>query len=253
MMENSDFRVVEAPQVLIRGRKPHAKSGPIDAVHIACRTLPIVVKRLTVPRNGDERQALRILLGVRSQITHQATAMFNTVTALVRTNDLGTDARKPLPKKQIRQISVWRTRDTDSFSQSLARAEAKRIATGVTTLWEEAKDNLAALDALTQSISPALRTMIGVGPVSSAQCLISWPHPGRIHSEAAFAALAGASPIPASSRNTQRQRMNRGGDRQLNQALHNVSLVRMRTEPNTRTYVEKRTRKTKANVKPCAA
>jgi transposase len=87
--------------------------------------------------------------------------------------------------------------------------------------------------------------MVGVGPVSAAQFLISWSHPGRIHSDAAFASLAGTSPIPASSGNTTRHRLNRGGDRQLNQALHNVILVRMRFDEETKAYVDKRTQEGK--------
>jgi transposase len=173
------------------------------------------------------------------------TAMINALTALVRTNDLGVDARGPLSKKQVRQISAWRTRDTDSFSQSVARAEAKRLAKAITSLWDEAKDNLAALDSLATAMSPALAAMVGVGPVSAAQFLISWSHPGRIHSDAAFASLAGTSPIPASSGNTTRHRLNRGGDRQLNQALHNVILVRMRFDEETKAYVDKRTQEGK--------
>lgn len=125
--------------------------------------------------------------------------------------------------------------------QTVARSEAKRLATAITRGWQDANENLDALDTLTQAMSPALRAMVGVGPVSAAQFLIVWSHPGRIHSEAAFACLAGASPIPASSGNTQRQRLNRGGDRHLNQALHNVILVRMRFDEDTKNYVDKRT------------
>lgn len=147
--------------------------------------------------NVQQTQALRILVGARSQMTRSTTAAINTLTALVRTNDSGVDARCPLSKKQIRQISTWRTRRTDSLSQRIARTEAKRLATDITSLREESKDNLEDLDALTNAMSPALRATVGIGPVSAAQFLISWSHPGRIHSEAVFASLAGASPIPA--------------------------------------------------------
>lgn len=71
--------------------------------------------------------------------------------------------------------------------------------------------------------------------------MTSWSHLGRIRSEAAFASLAGASPIPASSGNTVRHRINRGGDRRLNRALHVAIVTRMRMDPRTRAYVERRT------------
>ena len=68
----------------------------------------------------------------------------------------------------------------------------------------------------------------------------AWSHPGRVRSEAAFAVLAGVSPIPASSGNTTRYRLNRGGDRRLNRALHMATVTRMVHDPETRAYVDKR-------------
>ena len=74
---------------------------------------------------------------------------------------------------------------------------------------------------------PELLDLPGVGVITAAQFIICWSHPGRIRSEAAFAALAGVAPIPASSGNTVRHRLNRSGDRQLNRALHTVALSRL--------------------------
>lgn len=71
--------------------------------------------------------------------------------------------------------------------------------------------------------------------------MAAWSHLGRVRSEAAFASLAGASPVPASSGNTVRHRINRGGDRRLNRALHMAIVTRMRMDPRTRAYVERRT------------
>jgi transposase len=79
-----------------------------------------------------------------------------------------------------------------------------------------------------------------VGPVSAAQAIVSWSHPGRCRNDAAFAALAAASPIPASSGRTTRHRHNRGGDRHLNRALHDITLTRWRICPRTHAYVAKR-------------
>ena len=81
---------------------------------------------------------------------------------------------------------------------------------------------------------------VGVGPVSAAQAIVTWSHPGRCRNDAAFAALAGASPIPASSGRTVRYRYNRGGDRQLNRALHDITLTRWRICPRTHAYVARR-------------
>ena len=84
--------------------------------------------------------------------------------------------------------------------------------------------------------------------------LCAWSHPGRIHSEAAFAMLAGAAPIPANSGQvTTRHRLNRYGDRQLNRALHTIALSRIRYDQTTRRYVERRTSegKTSREIKRC--
>src|SRR5690625_7844144 len=76
--------------------------------------------------------------------------------------------------------------------------------------------------------------------VEEPKCLTAWSHEGRVRNDAAFASLAGVSPIPASSGNTVRHRLNRGGDRRLNRALHIAVLTRMTHDPETRAYVERR-------------
>jgi transposase len=93
----------------------------------------------------------------------------------------------------------------------------------------EAAGLRADLDRLVAAIAPWLLELPGVGPISAAQVLVSWSHAGRLRSEAAFAALAGANPIPASSGQVTRHRLNRSGDRQLNRVLHTIVLARLAT------------------------
>ncbi len=82
---------------------------------------------------------------------------------------------------------------------------------------------------------------------------MSFSHPGRCRHEAAFAALAGTSPLPASSGRTVRHRLNRGGDRALNAAVHTIALTRMRSCPRTRAYITRRTAqgKTTREIRRC--
>ena len=87
---------------------------------------------------------------------------------------------------------------------------------------------------------PALLAEPGVGPVVAAQLLISWSHRGRVRDEAAFASLAGVAPIETSSGQHSRHRLNRGGDRALNRALHTVAITRLRCHPESITYEAKR-------------
>jgi transposase len=88
---------------------------------------------------------------------------------------------------------------------------------------------------------PALLREPGVGPVVAAQLLVTWSHRGRVRSEAAFASLAGVAPLEASSGQRTRHRLNRGGDRDLNRALHTIAITRLRCHPESRAYTIKRT------------
>jgi transposase len=107
-------------------------------------------------------------------------------------------------------------------------------------------------DILSQ-IAPALLVECGVGPVCAAQLLVSSGDPARMRSEAAFAALAGTSPVDASSGRQQRHRLNRGGDRQLNSALHAIALNRKRAHGATRAYYQRllASGKTKREAQRC--
>jgi transposase len=129
------------------------------------------------------------------------------------------------------------------------RATAQRIQ----ALAAEAEELRAELAVLVQAVAPWLLEVPGVGPLSAAQVLVSWSHAGRFRSEAAFAALAGTNPIPASSGQVTRHRLNRGGDRQLNRALHTILLVRLRIDPDTRAYMARRTAqgKSRRDAKRC--
>jgi transposase len=106
---------------------------------------------------------------------------------------------------------------------------------------QEARQLGKELRTLVQAMAPVLLAQPGVGPVTAAQLLISWSHPGRLRSEAAFAMLAGAAPIEASSGRVVRHRLNRGGDRQLNRALHTIVMLRERYHQPTKRYVARRT------------
>lgn len=154
--------------------------------------------------------------------------------------DLGADARRPLTTAQISEIAAWRTR-TEELAVSVARAEARRLAKRIHVLGEEIVENMAQIKTLVESRKAApLLDKIGIGPVTIAIAYSVWSHSGRVRNEAAYACLAGVNPIPGSSGNSSRHRLNRGGDRRLNQALHMATVTRMIHDSETRTYVEKR-------------
>jgi transposase len=107
------------------------------------------------------------------------------------------------------------------------RQTLRSLAQRIRLLDKEIRANERQLHELVAAIMPALLAEPGVGPVSAAHLLVAWSHPGRCRSEAAFAALAGVSPLPASSGRVTRHRLNRFGDRHLNRALHTIVNWRM--------------------------
>ena len=161
-------------------------------------------------------------------------------------HDLGIDARRALSDAQIQVIGGWRHR-SEPLGIATARAEARRLAKRIEDLDGELATNRAQLAEIVTDRAPHLLALPGVGVVTAAVILSVWSHPGRIRSEAALAQIAGTCPIPASSGNTVRHRLNRGGNRHLNWAMSTIVLTRMRTDPTTRAYIDRRTAEGKSS------
>jgi hypothetical protein len=240
-VSRAGYEVVEAARMDARTHRGTGKSDPLDARRIAAAVLSLEPHKLRRPRSDDGiRAALRILVTAREHMTTERTATINALTALLRVVDLGVDARKPLTARQVGEVARWRTRVED-LAPAIARAEAVRLARRVVVLDEEVAANQTRTTQLIRDSKAAvLLDKIGIGPVTVAIVYAAWSHSGRVRSEAAFAALAGVNPIPASSGNTTRHRLNRGGDRRLNRALHMATITRMTHDPDTRAYVERR-------------
>lgn len=235
------YPVAEAPLMGTRTRYGTGKSDELDAQHLAVAALGLPLEKLRRPRlNEGVRQALRILVTSRNAMSTERTRAVNALTALLRTNGLGFDARRALSGTKIAQVSLWRVRD-EELSLSIARTEAVRLAQRILELDDQLKANDKQLTELVKisEAAPLLQEK-GFGPVTAAKCLNAWSHHGRIRNEAAYASLAGVNPIPASSGNTTRNRLNRGGDRTLNSALHMVALTKMTHDAETQQYVKKR-------------
>ena len=247
------FEVVEPSTMSKAQFRGHGKSDPLDATRIARSVQGVEISLLRRPRAEGVREALRVLTVAREEMAGESTRAINSLTALLRTVGLGIDARHALTGPDIDTVARWRARAGEPIAVATARAEAVRLASRVLALRDELAANRAALDALVAEQAPQLLDMVGVGAVVAATVLVAWSHPGRVRSEAAMASLAGTCPIPASSGNTVRHRLNRGGDRRLNRVIHTVALVRMRCDPQTRTYVAKRTAQglTKREIMRC--
>ena len=136
---------------------------------------------------------------------------------------------------------TWRRR-----LRASAKAALRAIARRWLALYQEIAEHDRELDALVSATAPQLTAAPGIANVTAAELLLlAGDNPERIRSEGAFAKLCGACPIPASSGRTNRHRLNRGGNRQANAALHRIVVTRMRGYQPTVDYVARRTREGK--------
>ena len=217
--------VLECEQPHRNTRRGKGKSDPIDA-HLAVLTaLRLDADRLPTPRADGDREALRILLGARQELTTTSTAQTNRLRALLLGGD-DTDrqlARGPLTEARLASLARRRPPREATREQAVRHAEIRRLALALRAATRELKANRVQLQTIVDDVVPELIERRGIGPVSAAQAIVSFSHPGRCRNDAAFAALGGASPLPASSGRTVRHRLNRGGDRALNRALHTIA------------------------------
>ena len=225
-----------------RGVRRAGKTDPIDAEHAARYALALPVAELITPRDhAGDHAALTVLLTARTAINRSRGSSVNRLTALLRGFGFGLDVRKSLTDEQISEVAAWRAHRTDDVGMATIRAEATREAQDILRRGVELKANHKGLLKHVTALAPRLLAEFGVGPFVAAQLIVSWSHKGRIRSEAAFARFAGVAPIPASSGNTTRHRLHRGGDRALNSALYVTANFRYNHDPATAAYVEKRT------------
>jgi transposase len=150
-------------------------------------------------------------------------------------------ARSTLTDASLTTLARRRVRSEATRSDAIRQGEIRRLALALREAERQLKENRKQMQSLVDDLAPGLTSHFGIGPVSAAQAIVSFSHPGRCRNEAAFAALAGTSPLPASSGRTIRHRLNRGGDRALNRATHTIALTRIRSCPRTRAYIARRT------------
>jgi len=221
-------------------RRLRGKDDPLDAIRAARSGL--AAETLTLPRAGQRQEALRVLLlSRRSAVDVRRVALVQLRSVIVTAPEQLRDELRRLPvTKLIQRCSRFRrsgTRTPDELAIALAlRSLARRIEAATA----EADELEREIRQHVRALVPELLDEPGVGPIVAAQLIVTWSHKDRVRSEAAFARLAGVAPLPASSGQTIRHRLSRGGDRQLNRALHTVVLHRRQHDPTTRDYIARR-------------
>jgi transposase len=246
-------QVVELDRPKRAARRHGAKSDPLDATRAAREALGR--DQLAQPRAAGHRAALQVRLTTRRsavQATGDAQRQLHALVTAAPETLRGRLRNLPTPQLVTACRRLRHHSDCDTETTATA-ASLRALARRIQLLDHEAAQHPQAITTLVRAWRPELLSRCGVGPIVAASVLCAWSHAGRCRSDAAFAMLGGAAPIPASSGQTIRYRLNRSGDRQLNQALHVVVMTRLRTDPTTRAYAQRRRAEGKTNreIKRC--
>jgi transposase len=237
------IEVVEVTRAVKSTRRLKGKSDPLDA-YSAARTA-LAGDGLATPKDEATAGLRALHIARRSAVKHR-TAVINQIKAmLVSAPDAVREKYRGLTTLKLIEAIARCRPDTlaDPWAQSVLTA-VKMLAQRVQFLETQAEALEAQIDALVTEANPGLRAAYGVGPDTAAQLLITaGANPHRLHSEAAFAALSGTAPVPASSGKTNRHRLSRGGDRAANNALHRIALIRMSSHQPTKNYVQRQVAK----------
>jgi transposase len=241
-LTTAGIEVVEVTRAVKSTRRLKGKSDPLDA-YSAARTV-LAGDGLAAPKD-DATAGLRALhIARRSAVKHR-TAVINQIKAmLVSAPDVVREKYRGLTVLKLIDVLARCRPDAlaDPWAQSVLTA-AKMLAQRVQFLEAQAEALEVQIDALVTDANPGLRAAYGVGADTAAQLLITaGANPHRLHSEAAFAALCGVAPVPASSGKTNRHRLSRGGDRAANNALHRIALVRLSHHQPTKDYAQRQLR-----------
>lgn len=216
----------------IRTRRP-GKSDPTDALAIA----RVTARERDLPpvRIVDASHEIGLLVEAREDVVAETTRVRNRLHADLRVLVPGYGATAANLTALRHQAAAARLlRRVDGVQAELARARLARLR----ALGAEERA-LAARIAERVGDHPLLG-LPGAGVLVAAKLIGEVGDPGRFRSSDAFAALAGVAPIPASSGQTQRMRLNRGGNRQLNRALYTIALVQARCHPPARAYIARK-------------
>ena len=232
--------VIELDRPNRPARRNGAKSDPLDAVRAGREAL--AREHLATPRAAGQRAALAVRLAARRSAVDASTVAQRQMLALivaapetVRSRFRALNTTATVTKAARLRLSTSWDLETSTYAQAI-----RDLARRVQAMQAEATTHQQAIRSIVAAWRPDLLDQQGVGPIVAAVVLCAWSHPGRCRNDAAFANLAGVAPIPASSGLTTRHRLNRCGDRQLNRALHVIALSRLRHDPTTRAYTERR-------------
>lgn len=240
-LHEQEVKVVEINRVSRQHRRRHGKSDPLDA-EAAARAV-LAGEATTVPKQRiGGVEAVRALMITRQSAVKAKTQAANQIRDLVVTapDDVRAELAALSTERRVRRCARWRP-GPPVDARSAVRASLCRLSKRWIALHDEARELDHQMRTVLEQLVPTLLAETGVSTQVAARLVVAvGENPHRLRSEASFAALCGTSPVTASSGKTDRHRLNRGGNRQANSALHIVVLIRAQRCDETRRYIEKR-------------
>lgn len=236
-LQHAGHRALEVERPRRRDRRT-GKSDRIDAIAAAKRVL--ADENVSTPRGRGILTAIRALLIARRSAVAERTRVLNQLQALTATAPIALRDRigHGTGKQLERRILSLHARAQANIDERVAFGVLRDLAAHSRHLGADAKRYQNELAELVRSLDTTLLDEPGIGPISATKLLAC--DPTRFKSEAAFARCNGTAPIPASSGKTIRYRLNPGGDRQANNAIHTIAVIRAKHQPETRAYLERR-------------
>ena len=242
-MQSAGIEILEVTTPDKHDRRRRGKNDDLDAQNAAHAAF--AGRRTVTPRSRDGMvESLRVLTVCRkTAVAARRVALQIIQTTIVCAPDGLRDMLRSMTRMQlVRTLAAWRP-DLTAYRdvEEAYRISLKSLARRYLELHDEIADLDAMIGAIVNDLAPELIARNSIGHTGAAQLLLTaGDNPERLRSEGSFAALCGVSPVPASSGKTIRHRLNRGGDRAANSALHIIAIGRLRTDPVTKTYVAKR-------------
>jgi transposase len=242
-LQQAGVTVLEVTAPDRQDRRKRGKNDDLDAQNAAHAAFS--GQRTVTPRSRDGMiEALRVLVACRkTAVTARRIALQMIHNTIAAAPDGLRDLLRAMTRMQlVRTLAAWRP-DLTAYRdvEAAYRISLKSLGRRYLELHDEIADLDVMIAAIVDDLAPTLITRNSISHVGAAQLLLTaGGNPERMRSEASFAALCGVSPVPASSGKTVRHRLNRGGDRAANSALHIIAIGRLRTDQRTKEFVARR-------------
>jgi transposase len=237
-------RVVRVPAAMTgqacKVSRQAGKSDPIDARAVALAVVRDGVESFPIAFTDAQTLEIRVLADYRDQIICERTRMINRLRwHLVR---IAPDLEAQIGPTSLRgpQICARLTRQLARLAPSPQLRVARRLLKRISEIVREERELFTELSSLIDAHCPQLLAQPGCGPVTAAIIIGHTAGAKRFPTDGHFARHCGTAPVPASSGKTVRHRLHRGGDRQLNRAIHIIALSRAATDPETRIYLDRK-------------